>query len=137
MKRIYIVGGEIKVQELQMRCFSRKGLAVSQIDLPSEPPLKGLGDAMAKGARFAVVNIGRDEVTGSGLNGEDVVEQLRSASSGITIVTFNFDDPDLKPPGAYAHIQRTFQIKSYLELTKTFLETPDREITIPPNPKYL
>lgn len=136
-KRLYVVGGTDKVQETQMSCFTRNGLNVVQIDMPTESPLSGFEDAKEKNAQYAVVNIGRHEVIDGGKIGEDIVGSLMRSVPRLTIVTFSLDVPSAKIPGIYAHVQRTFQTDSYIELADKIAEAPQRKIDIFTKPEYL
>ncbi len=136
-KRLYVVGGKDKVQETQMSCFARNGLKVVQVDMPHDPPLSGYKDAREKKAQYAVVNIGRDEIVDGGLIGEDIVGSLMRSVPRLTIITFSLDVPPAIIAGIYAHVQRTFQIDSYIELADKIAEAPQGKIDIFTNPKFL
>lgn len=136
-KRLYVVGGTGKVQETQMSCFARNGLKIVQIDKPSDSPLSGYKNAQTNKAQFAVVNIGRHEIVDGGLIGEDIADSLMRAVPKLTVITFSLDAPSAALSGIYAHVQRTFQIDSYIELADVISEAPPKEITIFPNSRYL
>lgn len=140
-RRLYVVSGTKRVQEVQSPAFARREINVVQIDLPINSPLTGFRDAIKKKAQIAVVNIGRHEKPRGVLNGGEVVQALRRGSRELTIVTFSMDVPEFKIPGVHAHVQMPSEDEaleeSVEELADVICKAPIGPIDFFPSSEFL
>lgn len=131
-ERVYLVGGTKMSQNIQTHWLVEERHTVVVSDSFGEPPLNAMKRALAMRARIAIVNLRKEQKTKSGLTGEEVVVQLRTAAPRVVIVSFNEDgeDPDSQIPGVDLHVQKTRDTESYRTLAATITTIPPKIIRV-------